>query len=62
MKINSQNLDAVHEHITNTVQLWASGLVTDREFVAELAKVSESFAARESELSGLHDPNTWLQY
>ena len=62
MKINAQNLDAVHRHIIDTVQQWASGLITDREFSRELAKVSETFEARAAELSGLHDPNTWIQY
>ena len=62
MKLNSQNLDAVHRHIMDTVQQWASGLVTDREFSAAMAKVSETFEARAAELSGLHDPNTWMQY
>lgn len=62
MKINAQNLDAVHRYITDTVQQWASGLITDREFSLELARVSETFEARADELSGLHDPNTWMQY
>ena len=62
MKLNQQNLVAVHEYIANVVQQWASGLITNDELAHTMARVSERFKARESELSGLVDPNTGLRY
>jgi hypothetical protein len=60
--INAQNLDAVHAHVTTTVQLWTHRLITDKELADELSKVAASFADHATELAGLIDPNTGLRY
>jgi hypothetical protein len=57
----AQNLDAVHAHVSTTVQLWINRLITDKELADELATVATSFA-ESTTLAGLIDPNTGLRY
>ena len=54
-----QELVARHKTIEDVVQLWASGLITDTEIAAFMARLPVPTG---SELSGLLDPNTGLRY
>ncbi len=62
--VTQQHLDAVHEGMRTTTQLWVSGLITDREVADHFAKLSFNFQKLEDRglLSGLLDPNTGLKY
>ena len=54
------DLDLFHETITNLVQMWASGLITDLELAKAAAKISLMPAL--ADFDGLIDPNTGLRY
>jgi len=62
--VTQQHLDAVHEGMRTTTQLWVSGLITDREIADHFAKLSFNFQKLEDRgsLSGLLDPATGLKY
>ena len=62
--VTQQHLDAVHEGMRTTTQLWVSGLITDREVADHFAKLSFNFQKLEDRglLSGLLDPATGLKY
>ena len=67
--MKQSNLEAVHNGIAETVQLWASGLITDREFAAFMAEIHADFkayanptATKQNLFVGLLDPNTGLRY
>lgn len=58
------NLEAVHEGMVNAVQMWVSGLITDKEVADHFAKLSANFQTLEAlgALKGLLDPATGLRY
>ena len=60
--MQQSNLDAVHNLMADKVQLWASGLITDRELANALAILAEGFTAHAANIVGLIDPATGLRY
>jgi len=62
--VTQQHLDAVHEGMRTTTQLWVSGLITDKEVADHFAKLSVNFRKLEQQglLKGLLDPATGLSY
>ena len=60
--MKQSNLDAVHQVIVDTVQMWASGLTTDNELCDALHGIHLSFTQYRNDMSGLIDPNTGLRY
>lgn len=62
--VTQENLQAVHEGMRTTAQMWISGLITDKEFADHFAKLSTNFAKLEQYglLKGLLDPATGLRY
>ena len=62
--VTQQHLDAVHEGMRTTTQLWVSGLITDKELADHFAKLAVNFHKLEQQglLSGLLDPATGLKY
>ena len=62
--VTQENLEAVHEGMLTTAQLWVSGLITDKEITAHFAKLSINFDKLEHEglLKNLLDPATGLSY
>ena len=62
--VTQEHLQAVHEGMRETTQLWVSGLITDKEIANHFAKLSANFALLENAnlLTGLLDPATGLRY
>ena len=60
--MKQSNLDAVHQVIVDTVQMWASGLTTDNELCDALHGIHLSFTQYRNRMTGLIDPNTGLRY
>lgn len=62
MPFTQQNLQAAHQGMREVAQLWANGLLTDREIADHFAKIASKFAGASHLLPGLIDPNTGLRY
>ena len=60
--MQQQNLEAVNQYIGDHLQLYLSGLITDREFSNVMRKFADQFDQHKDELPGLIDPNTGLRY
>lgn len=62
--VTQNHLEAVHEGMRTTAQMWVSGLITDKEFADHFAKLSTNFAKLQDLdlLKGLLDPATGLRY
>jgi hypothetical protein len=62
--VTQEHLDAVHEGMVTTTQLWVSGLITDREIADHFAKLSFNFQKLQDLdlLKDLLDPATGLRY
>ena len=62
--VTQEHLNAVHEGMRTTAQMWVDGLITDKEFTAHFAKLSTNFDLLEygDLLTGLLDPATGLRY
>lgn len=62
--VTQGHLEAVHEGMRETAQLWISGLITDQELAAHFAKLSANFTKLEHAglLKDLLDPATGLRY
>jgi hypothetical protein len=62
--VTQEHLEAVHEGMRTTVQLWVSGLITDKELAAHFTKLSTNFTKLEQAglLTDLLDPATGLRY
>ena len=62
--VTQQHLEAVHEGMRTTAQMWVSGLITDREIADHFAKLSFNFQKLQDLdlLKDLLDPATGLRY
>ena len=62
--VTQQHLDAVHQGMRTAVQMWVSGLITDREMADHFAKLSFNFQKLDDLglLKDLLDPATGLRY
>jgi hypothetical protein len=62
--VTQEHLQAVHEGMRDTVQMWVSGLITDREIADHFAKLSTNFQKLHDLdlLKDLLDPATGLRY
>ena len=62
--VNQQHLEAVHEAMRTTAQMWLSGLITDKEIADHFAKLSNNFKLLDHAglLTNLLDPATGLRY
>ena len=57
--MTQQDLDVFHTKVQSVVQLWASGLITDMEFVKAMVAAPRP---ADTDLYGLLDPNSGLRY
>jgi hypothetical protein len=57
-------LQAMHEAMRQSAQLWVSGLITDQEIADHFTRISADLKLLEQrgQLKGLLDPNTGLRY
>jgi hypothetical protein len=62
--VTQEHLEAVHEGMRTTVQMWVSGLITDKEIADHFFKLSTNFSKLEQSglLKDLLDPATGLRY
>ena len=62
--MTQSDLDNFSQTITDAVQMWANGLVTDREFAQYMANLwtEAKTQMEDADLDGLLDPNTGLRY
>lgn len=60
--MTQDDLDIFSQNIADAVQMWASQLVTDREFAVYIARLWTETKTEDADLDGLLDSNTGLRY
>ena len=61
MALQQNTIDHLNKTIRFTIDMWTTGLITDRELAKAIAEINAEYVAH-SPANGEIDPNTGLRY